>query len=88
MADPIVNLGPQPLFPYMKWSAARVMFKSVALYYYTLDPVLTARSTNYRPRPEDGPLKSALIWLDKRRCICTRGRRLSSVSQMTSPAES
>jgi len=39
--------------------------KSVALYYYTLDPNVTARSTNYRPRPEDGPLKSALIWLDK-----------------------
>jgi hypothetical protein len=39
--------------------------KSVALYYYTLDPNVTARSTNYRPRPGDGPLKSALIWLDK-----------------------
>jgi hypothetical protein len=23
------------------------------------------RSTNYRPRPEDGVLKSSLIWLDK-----------------------
>ena len=23
------------------------------------------RSTNYRARPEDGPLKSSLIWLDK-----------------------
>ncbi len=41
--------------------------KSVALYYYTLesDAHVTARSTNYRPRPEDGPLKSAMIWLDK-----------------------
>ena len=41
--------------------------KSVALYYYTLEPDahVTARSTNYRPRPEDGPLKSAMIWLDK-----------------------
>lgn len=41
--------------------------KSLALYYYTLEPAarVTARSTNYRARPEDGPLKSALIWLDK-----------------------
>jgi len=39
--------------------------KSLALYYYTLDPKVTPRSTNYRPRPEDGALKSALIWLDK-----------------------
>jgi hypothetical protein len=42
--------------------------KSLALYYYTDEegahsPV---RSTNYRARPEDGPLKSALIWLDKK----------------------
>lgn len=41
--------------------------KSVALYYYTLEPGATAsgRSTNYRARPEDGALKSALIWMDK-----------------------
>jgi len=41
--------------------------KSVALYYYTRDPdaQVRARSTNYRPRPEDGRLKSAMIWLDK-----------------------
>lgn len=41
--------------------------KSVALYYYTLDPnaSVTGRSTNYRSRPGDGPLKSAMIWLDK-----------------------
>jgi len=41
--------------------------KSVALYYYTLDSgkPITARSTNYRSRPGDGPLKSALIWADK-----------------------
>jgi len=41
--------------------------KSVALYYYTLEPnaPVTGRSTNYRPRPGDGPLKSAMIWLDK-----------------------
>lgn len=41
--------------------------KSIALYYYTLDhdAHMKARSTDYRPRPEDGPLQSALIWLDK-----------------------
>src|SRR5882757_12581 len=41
--------------------------KSVALYYYTLEPnaPVTGRSTNYRARPEDGPLKSAMIWVDK-----------------------
>jgi len=39
--------------------------KSVALYYYTVDPNVTARSTNYRARPMDGVVKSALIWLDK-----------------------
>lgn len=41
--------------------------KSVALYYYTLEPNtnVSARSTNYRARPGDGPLQSAMIWLDK-----------------------
>jgi len=39
--------------------------KSLALYYYTVDPNVTARSTNYRARPNDGALKSAMIWLDK-----------------------
>ena len=41
--------------------------KSVALYYYTLEPgtVASGRSTNYRARPNDGLVKSALIWLDK-----------------------
>jgi Rps23 Pro-64 3,4-dihydroxylase Tpa1-like proline 4-hydroxylase len=39
--------------------------KSLALYYYTVDPNVTARSTNYRARPKDGALKSAMIWLDK-----------------------
>jgi 2OG-Fe(II) oxygenase superfamily len=41
--------------------------KSIALYYYTLDAGVhaKARSTNYRPRPEDGALKRALIWMDK-----------------------
>ena len=40
--------------------------KSVALYYYTLDSNVAARSTNYRPRPKDGVMKSVLIWLDKK----------------------
>lgn len=41
--------------------------KSVALYYYSLDPnaAVAGRSTNYRPRPQDGAIKSAMIWLDK-----------------------
>jgi Rps23 Pro-64 3,4-dihydroxylase Tpa1-like proline 4-hydroxylase len=41
--------------------------KSLALYYYTEEQgaKTPARSTNYRARPEDGPLKSTLIWLDK-----------------------
>jgi hypothetical protein len=41
--------------------------KSVALYYYTLESSagVSARSTNYRARPEDGRLQSAMIWLDK-----------------------
>ena len=39
--------------------------KSLALYYYTIDQNVTARSTNYRARPKDGAIKSALIWLDK-----------------------
>jgi hypothetical protein len=41
--------------------------KSLALYYYTaeLSPEVKTRSTNYRPRPEDGLLKSGMIWLDK-----------------------
>ena len=42
--------------------------KSMALYYYTLDPgaPVTGRSTNYRARPTDGFAKSALIWMDKK----------------------
>lgn len=41
--------------------------KSLALYYYTAeaDAEVKTRSTNYRPRPEDGALKSGMIWLDK-----------------------
>lgn len=41
--------------------------KSLALYYYTVEAgaEVKTRSTNYRPRPADGPLKAGLIWLDK-----------------------
>jgi len=41
--------------------------KSLALYYYTVESgaEIKTRSTNYRSRPEDGPLKSSMIWLDK-----------------------
>ncbi len=40
--------------------------KSLALHYYVESGIgVKARSTNYRPRPEDGPLKSGMIWLDK-----------------------
>lgn len=41
--------------------------KSLALYYYTEEAGSKAavRSTNYRARPEDGRIKSAMIWLDK-----------------------
>jgi hypothetical protein len=40
--------------------------KSLALYYFTeeRDAAYTAKSTNYRARPEDGA-KSLLIWADK-----------------------
>jgi len=42
--------------------------KSLAFYYYTVEEgeQTSARSTNYRARPEDGAVKSALIWLDKK----------------------
>jgi len=40
--------------------------KSLALYYYTVDPYpRKIRSTDYRARPADGIADSALIWLDK-----------------------
>jgi len=41
--------------------------KSLALYYYTPETgaVRAGRSTNYRARPGDGPVRSALIWADK-----------------------
>jgi Rps23 Pro-64 3,4-dihydroxylase Tpa1-like proline 4-hydroxylase len=42
--------------------------KSLALYYYTVESEgeVKTRSTNYRPRPEDGLLKASMIWLDKK----------------------
>ena len=41
--------------------------KSLALYYYTPERngAGHGKSTNYRARPGDGPVRSALIWLDK-----------------------
>jgi hypothetical protein len=41
--------------------------KSLALYYYTVDPgkTVTSHSTDYFARPQDGWGKSAMIWLDK-----------------------
>jgi hypothetical protein len=41
--------------------------KSLALYYYTVEPNLQSggQSTDYRARPGDGLVESALIWLDK-----------------------
>jgi 2OG-Fe(II) oxygenase superfamily len=44
-----------------------VFRKSLALYYYNIDPSEGSRirSTNYRARPGDGIRKSTLIWLDK-----------------------
>jgi hypothetical protein len=42
--------------------------KSLALYYYTVeqDKKVTAHSTDYFARPQDGLAKSAMIWLDKK----------------------
>jgi hypothetical protein len=40
--------------------------KSVALYYYTAEDKVNARSTNYRARPADATGKAALIWADKK----------------------
>jgi len=41
--------------------------KSLALYYYTVDTDVrpSTRSTDYRSRPGDGFIQSALIWMDK-----------------------
>jgi len=43
-----------------------MMRKSIALYYYTQQENTGARSTNYRPRPSDGFIKSVFIYLDKK----------------------
>jgi len=42
--------------------------KSLALYYYTLEPndKFAAHSTDYFARPQDGFGKAAMIWLDKK----------------------
>jgi hypothetical protein len=41
--------------------------KSLALYYYTAEHTgHPGRSTNYRPRPTDSRIKSAMIWSDKK----------------------
>jgi len=42
--------------------------KSLALYYYTVEPhgKVTGHSTDYRSRPQDGWGKSSMIWLDKK----------------------
>jgi Rps23 Pro-64 3,4-dihydroxylase Tpa1-like proline 4-hydroxylase len=41
--------------------------KSLALYYYTPEVSVSGpgKSTNYRARPSDGPIQTALIWADK-----------------------
>ena len=40
---------------------------SLALYYYTVETgkKLVSRATDYRAHPDDGAMKSAMIWLDK-----------------------
>jgi hypothetical protein len=42
--------------------------KSLALYYFTVeeDRSYVPRATNYQPRPDDGLMRRALIWADKR----------------------
>jgi hypothetical protein len=54
-------------FPEPLQCPENVSRKSLALYYYTLEPAGKAvvRSTNYHARPGDGILKTAMIWLDK-----------------------
>jgi len=39
--------------------------RSLALYYFVQNDKASARSTEYRARPQDAGLKSASIWLDK-----------------------
>lgn len=45
-------------------SPAGTARQSLALYYFTRDEHVVARSTNYRPRPGDGP-RAALVHLDR-----------------------
>ncbi len=54
---------PEPISP-----PEGVTRKSLALYYYTEEKEghYSPRSTNYLARPEDGRLRSGLIWLDKK----------------------
>ena len=54
-------------FPEPLQCPEKVSRKSLALYYYTLEPrgEAVVRSTNYHARPGDGVLKTAMIWLDK-----------------------
>ena len=54
---------PEPISP-----PEGVTRKSLALYYYTAetDAHYSPRSTNYQARPQDGRLRSSLIWLDKK----------------------
>ena len=54
---------PEPISP-----PEGVTRKSLALYYYTEETGshFSPRSTNYQARPEDGRLRSSLIWLDKK----------------------
>ncbi|MGA2413399.1 MAG: 2OG-Fe(II) oxygenase [Candidatus Sulfotelmatobacter sp.] len=42
--------------------------KSLALYYYTVDrdKMVTSHSTDYFARPQDGWVKSVMIWMDKK----------------------
>ncbi|HVI07026.1 MAG TPA: 2OG-Fe(II) oxygenase, partial [Candidatus Binatia bacterium] len=41
--------------------------KSIALYYYTVDPgKVVAHSTDYFARPQDSWKKAAMIWMDKK----------------------
>lgn len=39
--------------------------RSMALYYFTEEPEVVRRSTNYRARPEESPARKAAIWADR-----------------------
>jgi len=41
-------------------------FSPVARFTIESNAEIKTRSTDYRPRPEDDPLKSSMIWLDKK----------------------